>query len=56
VFIPLLFALLGFSTFVRTTGSDQVRAVQILALIATGVCLGVALANLQALFGAKPQD
>jgi hypothetical protein len=56
VFLPLLLAAFGFSAFVRSTGSDHVRAVQILALIATGMCLGVALANLRALFGAKLQD
>jgi hypothetical protein len=56
IFFPLFLAIMGFLTFLRTSGSDHVRAVQILALIATGMCLGVALANLRALFGAKLQD
>jgi hypothetical protein len=53
VFLPLLFAALGFSAFVRSPGSDHVRTVQILALIATGMCLGVALAHLRFLFEEK---
>jgi hypothetical protein len=56
IFFPFLLAFLAFSAFLRTTGSDHVRTVQILSLIATGMCLGVALANLRALYGAKPQD
>lgn len=56
VFFPLFFAILGFSAFVRSAGSDHVRPVQILTLIATGMCLGVGLVNLRALLGAKPQD
>jgi hypothetical protein len=55
VFFPLLLAFMGFLTFLRTAGSDHVRAVQIVALIATGMCLGVALAHLGVLFGAKSQ-
>jgi len=55
VFLPLFFAALGFSAFLRSTGSDQVRAVQIVVLIAIGACLGIALANLRALLGPKSQ-
>jgi hypothetical protein len=55
LFLPLLGALLSFSTFLRSTGSDHVKTVQILALIITGMCLGVALVNLRFLFGAKSQ-
>ncbi len=46
LFLPLFFAAIGFATFERTPGADAVRAVQILTLIATGMCLGVALAHL----------
>jgi hypothetical protein len=54
VFFPLFFAALGFSALVRSsTGPDHVRTVQILALIATGTCLGVALAHLRFLFDEK---
>lgn len=56
LFLPILFAALGFSAFVRSPGSEQVRAVQILALIGTGMCLGVGLANLRAFIAAKPQS
>jgi len=56
VFLPLLFAFLGFSAFLRSTGSDHVRAVQILDLIGTGMCLGVALANARFFFGSKSQQ
>jgi hypothetical protein len=55
VLFPLFFAALGYSAFLRSTGSDHVRAVQILALIATGMCLGVALAHLRFLFEKKSQ-
>jgi hypothetical protein len=55
IFLPLFFAMLGFLAFLRTSGSDHVRAVQIVALIATGMCLGVALAHLRFLMGAKSQ-
>lgn len=44
---PLLAAILGFSAFVRSDGSESVRAVQIVSLIATGMGLGVALAHLK---------
>lgn len=46
-FLPLFAAALAFTAFMRTTGSESVRAVQILALIATGMGLGVALAHLK---------
>jgi hypothetical protein len=54
-FFPLFLAVVAFLTFLRTTGSDHVRAVQILALIATGMCLGVALAHPRFLLDAKSQ-
>jgi hypothetical protein len=55
IFFPLFFAIMGFLAFLRTTGSDHVRTVQILALLATGMCLGVALAHLRFLFDTKSQ-
>ena len=55
VFLPFLFAVLAFFAFLRTSGSENVRAVQILSLIATGMCLGVALAHLRFLLSTKPQ-
>ncbi len=56
VFVPLLFSILGFSAFLRTSGAENVRAVQIVDLIATGMCLGVALAHLLVLLRAKSQS
>ncbi|HKI25495.1 MAG TPA: hypothetical protein VKA07_04175 [Candidatus Sulfotelmatobacter sp.] len=46
VFVPLLFAVLGFLSFLRMPGAENVRAVQIVILMATGMCIGVALARL----------
>ena len=46
IFLPLFFAALGFFAFLRTSGAENVRAVQVVSLIATGMCLGVALARL----------
>jgi hypothetical protein len=46
-FAPLFAALLGFSAFLRSAGAEHVRAVQIVALIATGMGLGVAFAQLK---------
>lgn len=46
-FFPLFAAALGFFAFLRSDGSESVRAVQIVSLIATGMGLGVALAHLK---------
>lgn len=46
-FLPLVAALLAFSAFLRSDGSESVRTVQILSLIAAGMGLGVALAHLK---------
>ncbi len=54
-FLPLFAAILGFSAFMRTDGADTVRTVQIVSLIATGMGLGVALANLKLLLSAGSQ-
>ncbi len=53
--MPLFASLLGFSAFLRSDGADHVRAVQMVSLIATGMGLGVALANLKFLLSAGPQ-
>ncbi len=55
VFFPLFFAALGFFAFLRTSGSEHVRAVQIVSLIATGMCIGVALARLLIRPGVQPR-
>lgn len=44
--LPLLFSLLAFMTFLRIPGARNVSTVQILSLIATGLCLGVGVAHL----------
>ncbi len=56
VFFPLFIAAVSFSVFLRSNGSDQVRAVQMVMLIAIGICLGIGLANLLVLFKPKSQD
>ncbi len=53
--VPLVVALLGFLTFWRTPGAENVRAVQVLSLIAVGLGLGVALAHLKILLGMKKE-
>jgi hypothetical protein len=55
IFLPLLFAIFAFLAFMRTSGAEQVRVVQMVDLIATGLCLGVALAHLVVLVNAKSQ-
>jgi hypothetical protein len=54
VLFPLLFAIFPFMAFLRTAGADNVRGVQIVMLIATGMCLGVGLVQLFTRFGARP--
>ncbi len=53
--VPLVVALFGFLTFWRMPGAENVRAVQILALLAVGMGLGVALAHLKILLGMKKE-
>ena len=53
---PLLFAVMAFFAFLRTSGAENVRAVQMVSLIATGMCLGVALAHLGLGLSAKSQS
>jgi hypothetical protein len=48
ILFPAMFAFLAFAGFMRTSGAENVRAVQIVFLIATGMCLGVSLAHLLA--------
>jgi hypothetical protein len=54
--IPLLVAIFGFSAFLRTPGAENVRNVQILSLVATGMGLGVALAHLKILLGMRSRQ
>jgi hypothetical protein len=51
--VPLLVAVFGFFVFLRTPGAENVRIVQILSLVATGLGLGVALAHLKILMGMR---
>jgi hypothetical protein len=54
VALPAMFSVLAFLGFLRLPGADKVTGVQIATLIATGMCLGVAIAHLF-LRRAKPQ-
>ena len=45
IIIPIFAAILAFGAFSRTIGAENVRAVQVLALIAGGFGLGVGYAN-----------
>jgi hypothetical protein len=54
-FLPLFAAALAFFAFLRSAGSDNVRTVQIVALIATGMGLGVALAHLKLMLSTRSQ-
>jgi len=56
VFLLLMFAAIAFEGFLRTPGSQNVRAVQIVDLIASGACLGVALARIAAWMRERPQS
>ncbi|MBI1740069.1 MAG: hypothetical protein HY233_02700 [Acidobacteriales bacterium] len=51
--LPLFAAVLAFSAFLRTTGAENVRTVQMVSLIATGMGLGVALAHLKFILSAR---
>jgi len=48
---PLLVSVLALGVFFRTPGSENVRAVQMLALLGCGMGLGVALAYIRVLVG-----
>jgi hypothetical protein len=52
-FIPLFASALAFSAFLHTIGAENVRAVQILDLIATGMGLGVTLAHFKLLLDVR---
>ena len=51
--MPLLVSVLAFGAFLRSPGSENVRAVQMLSLIGAGMGLGVALAHIKILLGMK---
>lgn len=48
---PLLVSVLGFGAFLRMPGAENVRAVQMLTLLGSGIGLGVALAHAIMLLG-----
>ena len=49
LFVPLLVSAIGLGSFLRMPGAENVRAVQMIALIAVGMGLGVALAHIRIL-------
>ncbi|MBZ5720605.1 MAG: hypothetical protein LAO03_09515 [Acidobacteriia bacterium] len=54
--MSLIAAAMGFSAFLRMQGSENVRAVQIVSLLATGIGLGVALSHARVLWGLRKED
>ncbi len=54
--MPLIASMFAFFAFWRTPGADSVRPVQILALLATGMGLGVVLAHVKLLLGLKSRQ
>ena len=55
IFFFAFFASMSFAGFLRTSNAESVRAVQIVSLIATGMCLGVSLAHLVVRWRGKSQ-
>lgn len=53
--LPLVAAALAYGAFVRMPGAENVRVAQMLALIACGMGLGIALAHLKLALSAKPK-
>jgi hypothetical protein len=53
--LPLVAAALAYGAFVRMPGSENVRVAQMLALLACGMGLGIALAHLKLALSAKPK-
>ncbi|HET6176300.1 MAG TPA: hypothetical protein VFE61_05155 [Candidatus Sulfotelmatobacter sp.] len=56
VFFPAFFAILSFAGFLHTSNAESVKAMQIVFLIATGMCLGVSLAHLVVQLRGKSQS
>jgi hypothetical protein len=52
VFVPLFVGCVVFFNVVRQPGFDAVRSVDVLRLVASGMCLGVALVSIIAFFRA----
>jgi hypothetical protein len=52
----VLACVLGFVAFLRVPGAENVRAVQIVALLAAGMGLGIALSHLRLLLGLKSRS
>jgi hypothetical protein len=53
--LPLLVSVLGFAAFLRSGGAEHIRTVDMLALLAIGMGLGVALAYVKVMIGMKKQ-
>ena len=53
--LPLVAAALAYGAYVRMPGAENVRAGQMIALIACGMGLGIALAHLKLAISAKPK-
>ena len=53
--LPLVAAALAYGAFVRMPGSENVRGAQMLALLACGMGLGIALAHLKLALSTKPK-
>lgn len=51
--LPLVAAALAYGAFMRMPGAENVRTVQMLALIACGMGIGIALAHLKLALSAK---
>jgi hypothetical protein len=51
--LPLFASFLAFYAFLRTSGAEHVRAVQMLALIAVGMGMGVALAHIKLIINTR---
>lgn len=55
LFLSLFVGVFAFGAFLRTSGSENVRAVQIVILLGCDMCLGVTLAHLAAALRPKAQ-
>lgn len=56
LFIPLFVSAIAFGAFVRTPAAANMRTVDMLALVAVGMGLGVALAHIRILLGMKSKE
>ena len=51
--VPSIFLLLSIGNYARLGGTENIRAVQIVSLLAIGACAGILLRNLIASFSKK---